>query len=95
MQAVHDMIRKVARIKGYRLSRGAILADHIHLTLGCPFDVSPADVALGYLNNLAYVHGMKPVFQYGAYIGTFGEYDQRVVASEETPFHGGELRGDE
>ena len=95
LQAVHDMIRKVAQGKGYRLSRGAILADHIHVTLGCPFDVSPADVALSYVNNLAYVHGMKPVFQYGAYIGTFGEYDQRVVASEETPFHGGELRSDE
>jgi REP element-mobilizing transposase RayT len=94
LQDVHDMIRKVARLKGYRLSRAGILADHIHLTLGCPFGISPVEVALSYLNNLAYVHGMKPVFQYGAYIGTFGEYDQRVVASDVTPSHGDKLRGD-
>jgi hypothetical protein len=32
---------------------------------------------------------MRPLFQFGAYVGTFGEYDQRAVMSE-TPLHGGE-----
>ena len=30
-------------------------------------DESPESVALGFLNNLAYVHGMRPIYQYGAF----------------------------
>jgi hypothetical protein len=28
---------------------------------------------------------MKAVFQFGVYIGAFGEYDQGAVESDETP----------
>ena len=49
------------------------------MTLGCDITESPADVALGYLNNLAYVQGMKSVYQFGYYVGTFGEYDLGVM----------------
>lgn len=71
----------VARQLGHhpRLSRAGILADHLHLTLGCRLDESPEDVALGYLNNLAYAHGMRPLFRYSYYVGTFGEYDMAAV----------------
>jgi hypothetical protein len=27
------------------------------------------------MNNLAYAAGMKPIFKFGFYVGTFGEYD--------------------
>ena len=84
--AVREMIVGASRSKGYLLSRAGILPDHLHLTLGCPIDVAPAYVALGFLNNLAYVHGMRPVFQYGGFVGTFGEYESRAVISE-TPLH--------
>ncbi len=89
---VREMILKCSASKGYLLSRAGILADHVHLVLGCPIEVVPADVALGFLNNLAYVHGMKPVFQYGAFVGTVGEYDCRAVTSETSP-HGHKARG--
>ena len=79
LKRVHDMILSVCRARRFRLSRGGILADHLHLTMGCPFEQSPVEVALCFLNNLAFAHGMKTVFQYGAYIGTFGEYDVRSV----------------
>jgi REP element-mobilizing transposase RayT len=82
LATVRVMILKVTESKGYLLARAAILGDHMHLALGCPFEVAPADVALSFLNNLAFVHGMRPVFQFGAYVGTFGEYDQRVVMSK-------------
>jgi REP element-mobilizing transposase RayT len=85
LERLRDMIENVCRAKGYWLSRAGILADHIHLALGCPLDVAPADIALAFLNNLAYVHGMKAVFQFGAYVGTFGEYHQGAVESDETP----------
>ena len=79
LRRVRDMMLRISAAKRFGLSRGGILADHHHLTLGCPFDVSPSDVALCFLNNLAFVYDMRPVFQYGAFIGTFGEYDLRVV----------------
>ncbi len=82
LQAVVDMIERVCQSKGYQLSRGGILPDHLHLALGCPMNAAPAEVALAFLNNLAYVHGMKAVFQFGAFIGTFGDYHQGAVRSD-------------
>ena len=82
LRGIHDMILGASRAKGYLLSRAGILPDHVHLALGCPIDVAPIDVALGFLNNLAFVHGMRPVFQFGAFIGTFGEYDSGAVKSQ-------------
>jgi len=74
-----EMIEAVALKYGYQLSRVGLLADHMHMTMGCPIDQSPEDVALHYLNNCAYTCGMKPVFQFGYYVGTIGEYDRGAV----------------
>jgi putative transposase len=90
LSRVREMILKVSRAKGYALSRAGILPDHVHLVVGCPLEVAPVDVALAFLNNLAFVHGMRPVFQFGGYVGTFGEYDQGAVESDE---RGDEVRG--
>jgi REP element-mobilizing transposase RayT len=92
LQRVRDMMVRVCAAKGWLLSRAGILPDHVHLALGCSIDISQVDVALALLNNLAYVHDMRPVFQFGGFIGTFGEYDQRAVHSE-TPLHPAELGG--
>ncbi|MEX2137732.1 MAG: transposase [Pirellulales bacterium] len=85
LQRVHDMILKVCGAKDWLLSRAAVLTDHVHLALGCTIDVAPVDVALSFLNNLAYVHGIRPVYQFGGFLGTFGEYDQRAVKSQTPP----------
>jgi len=74
-----DMIERTAAKKGHRLSKARLLPDHVHLTLGCDVTESPMDVALGYMNNLAYAHGMVPLLQNGFYIGTFGEYDLGAI----------------
>jgi REP element-mobilizing transposase RayT len=79
---VRSMIGRVCRSKKYVLSRAGVLPDHVHLALGCPLEVAPGDVALGFLNNLAFVYDMRPVFQFGAYIGTFGEYHRGAVVSD-------------
>ncbi len=72
-------IERAAHKHGDRLSRVAIVPDHIHLTMGCPVERSPEQIALGYLNNCAYACGMKAMFQLGYYVGTFGEYDRGAV----------------
>jgi REP element-mobilizing transposase RayT len=70
-----QMILATARKHGHLLSAGGIVPDHIHLTLGGKWEESPAEAALCYMNNLAYAAGMKPIFKFGFYVGTFGEYD--------------------
>jgi REP element-mobilizing transposase RayT len=84
LEKVASMIERVCRARGFSLSRAGILPDHVHLALGCPIEAAPAEIALTFLNNLAYVHGMTPVFQFGAYLGTFGEYHQGAVVSAST-----------
>ena len=79
LRGLHQMIRSVARKKGYGLSRIGMLADHLHITLRGKLDDSPADIALGYLNNLAYVMGMRAEFCFSYYVGTFGEYTIRAI----------------
>jgi putative transposase len=76
---LRSSILKIADRRGHILSRAAIVPDHVHLILGCPLDVSPANVALCYMNNLAYALGMKPLFKAGFYVGTFGEYDRGAI----------------
>ena len=73
------MLLKSSRAKGHRLTQAAILADHLHLVLGCQLTESPLQVALGYLNNLAYAQGMRAVYQKGFYAGTVGEYDLAAI----------------
>jgi hypothetical protein len=73
------MLIGVAKKKAHRLSRAAILADHVHLTVGCANAESPETVALAYMNNIAHAHNMEPIFTNSYYAGTFGEYDMDAI----------------
>ena len=77
--AVREMIRKASSAKGHLLSRVGIVPDHLHMTLGIGPDDKPQDVALSYMNNIAFVHGMKPVFMHGCFMAGFGEYDLGAI----------------
>ena len=79
LERVCAMIERAAKKHGDRLSRLAVLPDHIHATMGCSIDRSPGAVALAYLNNCAYACGMKAFFMFSYYVGTFGEYDRGAV----------------
>ena len=74
-----DMVRAVAKKYGHRLSRLAMLSDHLHLVAGVPPSSSPQDVALRYLNNLAYAHGMTALYSQSYYVGTIGEFDSGAI----------------
>jgi hypothetical protein len=74
-----DMLQAAARKKNHLLSRAALLVDHMHWTVGCGIEESPLAVGLSYLNNLAYAHEMRPLYQFGFYAGTFGPYDMNAV----------------
>jgi REP element-mobilizing transposase RayT len=74
-----EMILGNAAKKNHLISRLSLLADHLHWTLGCAIDESPLEVGLSYLNNLAFVHGMRPLFEFGFFAGTFGPYDMNAI----------------
>ncbi|WP_254512759.1 transposase [Anatilimnocola floriformis] len=74
-----EMIIRACRKKGWLLSRVGIVANHLHILLGCDVDEIPQDVALSLMNNLAFAHGMKRVFESSFYLGTFGPYDHQAI----------------
>ena len=75
LQRTHDMIRRICQQRGFLLSRAGIVANHLHLSLGCGIEDAPETVALCFLNNLAYAHGMRAIYRFGYYVGTFGNFD--------------------
>lgn len=76
---VRDTLRRVAAKKGHLLWRAALLADHVHVLVGCGLEESPEAVALGYLNNLACARGQRPFYEASYFVGTFSEYDLGVI----------------
>ncbi|HEY2414649.1 MAG TPA: hypothetical protein VGI40_20550 [Pirellulaceae bacterium] len=79
LASTQAMIFAASQSKGHRLSRAALLPDHLHLAVGCNLEESPEVVVMGYLNNLAFARGMQPVFRHGYFAGTFCEYDLGVI----------------
>ena len=79
LNKMRNMIVNISKKNRCRLSAAGIFPDHIHLTIGCSSVESPEDIALSYLNNLAHAQGMRPIYQAGYYVGTFGEYDLGAV----------------
>ena len=76
---LNHTIRRIAHKKNHLLSQFAVLADHIHVTIGCDITHAPSEIALAYMNNLAYAHGMKRIFEHGYYVGSFGRYDLQAI----------------
>jgi REP element-mobilizing transposase RayT len=74
-----EFSRRVARAKGYRLSRAAPMLDHLHLTLSIPPDVSPLEAVFAYQNNLAYLLNLGRIWKETFYVGTFGEYGMGAI----------------
>jgi REP element-mobilizing transposase RayT len=79
LQKLRDGALAVARKKGYAISSLSVMPDHIHVSLRGDIHHSPEDIALSFLNNLAYVMGQNPVWEFGYYAGTFGEYRMDAV----------------
>jgi len=77
-----EMVIGACRKKGWLLSRMGMAANHSHLLVGCDVTDEPRGVALSLLNNLAYAHGMKAVYEHSFYVGTFGPYDHEAIRSK-------------
>jgi hypothetical protein len=63
----------------WRLARIGLLSNHFHILVGPRIDDSPSDVAMAFLNGMADPHGMKPLFRFSYFAGTFGVYDRGAI----------------
>lgn len=79
LRKIGRMCDTVARKKRYQVSRRSVMPDHLHLALRADIEHSPQDVALAFMNNIAFAFGQKAVFRPSYYVGTFGEYDMGAV----------------
>jgi REP element-mobilizing transposase RayT len=79
---VRDQALAIAAKKGHAIGELSIVPDHLHIALRGGIEQSPQEIALSYLNNLAYALGQNAVWQFGYYAGTFGEYDMGAVRGE-------------
>ncbi len=76
---IGDTCDRIAAKKSFAVSRRSVMPDHLHLSLRGDINQSPQDIALAYMNNIAFAFGQKAVFRPSYYVGTFGEYDMGAV----------------
>lgn len=74
-----QLCNRIAEKKGYRVSACSVMPDHVHVALGGDIERSPEEIALSYMNNLAYGFGQRPIWRPSYYVGSFGEYDMGAV----------------
>ncbi len=79
LAGIRDSVLRICAKKGYGLSTAAVLPDHVHLAFRGAIEQAPEEIALAFLNNLAYLLGQRPLWQVGYYAGTFGEYSMAAV----------------
>lgn len=75
LETTRATILGICEKKNFLLAEAGLVSDHLHLALGCTVDTSPLDVALSFLNNLMHAHGNSAIYKFGAYLGTFGNFD--------------------
>jgi len=79
LNRIKDVCEKIARKKGYLLGSFSVMPDHVHLALRGNVEETPESIALGFMNNIAFQFGQRPVLRPSYYVGTFGEYDMGAV----------------
>jgi REP element-mobilizing transposase RayT len=79
LTTLREWCPRIAAKKGHGLSRLAILPDHLHMALRGKIEQSPEEIALGYMNNLAFAVGQAAIWEFGYYVGSFSEYDMGAV----------------
>lgn len=79
LERLYEQGLAVAEVKEHRLAALSVMPDHVHLALGGDIRKTPEEMALCYMNNLAWAVGQKEIWRPSYYAGTFGEYDMWAV----------------
>lgn len=79
LATLRDGCLQIARMHGHKISRLAVLFDHLHIALRGSLEQSPETIALCYMNNLAYLLRHDALWQQSYYVGAFGQYDMGAI----------------
>lgn len=79
LATIRDSCLRIARKKGYAISRLSVMPDHLHVALRGNPEHSPNEIVSAFQNNLAYAVGQKHLWEDTFYVGTFSEYDMDAV----------------
>lgn len=71
---IRDTSLKIAQKKHYALKSISVMPDHLHVALRGDIEHSPDEIALSFMNNLAYTLGRNRIWEDAYYVGTFSEY---------------------
>jgi REP element-mobilizing transposase RayT len=73
-EQIHNYLLKIAEKKKCIIAKFAIMPDHIHIALRGNIELSPYEIALSFLNNLAYLLRKGRFWSNEFYVGTFSSY---------------------
>lgn len=79
LTTIRDYAFGIAARKGHVISALAAMPDHVHVAMRGNVEHSPEEIALAFMNNLAFVLGQNAIWEHGYYVGTFSEYDMQAV----------------
>ena len=79
LATIRDGSLRIAAKKGYAISVGSVMSDHLHLALRGDIEHSPLEIGMAFQNNLAYLLGQVRIWSDGFYAGTFSEYDMGAI----------------
>ena len=79
LQSFRAAIIDTCAKREWRLARIGLLSNHFHVLVGPRIDDSPSDVAMAFMNGMADSQGMRPLFRFSFFAGTFGEYDRGAI----------------
>jgi REP element-mobilizing transposase RayT len=83
LNVITESCFQIGQKKNYGISVLSAMPDHLHVALRGAIDHSPQDIALSFMNNLAYKLGQEHIWSENYYVGTFGEYDMGAVRKAE------------
>ncbi len=79
MGKIRDTCLAIGRKKGCGIKAVSVMPDHVHVAVKGNIELSPEEIALSYLNNLAFVMGRNRVWKDEYYVGTFSKYGMGTI----------------
>lgn len=79
LSTLRDGTLRIAELKGHRISRLSVMPDHLHLALRGNIEMSPQDIALNFMNNLAHLMRISALWMPSYYVGSIGCYDMNAI----------------
>ena len=74
---------KIAAKNSCEIAHFAIVPDHIHISLAGNPKLTPFEIGLSFLNNLAYTLNVGKCWRDEFYVGTFSEYDLSALKDKD------------